>query len=90
MALMWVSQQSRCHPCNWPNCDEDASRNAALLIVSAFAALVEQSRATEVPAQKLGSRNILATVPERYCHIGIHTAGNLTPHAFDIMPLSCS
>ncbi len=51
-------------------------RVAASSNVTVFAALIEQQgSATESTEQKLGKRSILATIPERYCHVGVHTAG---------------
>ncbi|KAL0022852.1 hypothetical protein WJX79_011082 [Trebouxia sp. C0005] len=39
-------------------------------------ALIEQEgSATKSTERKLGKRSILATIPERYCHVGVHTAG---------------
>jgi len=60
-----------------PNC----SILKRLAHVTAFAALIEQQgSATQSTQQKPGKRSILATIPERYCHVGIHTAGTHTPH----------
>ena len=40
-------------------------------------ALTEQQGSdSKDPQQVPDSRQILATIPERYCHVGIHTAGD--------------
>ncbi|KAL0030213.1 hypothetical protein WJX77_003267 [Trebouxia sp. C0004] len=39
------------------------------------ALIQQQGSATESTEQKPGKRSILATIPERYCHVGVHTAG---------------
>ena len=44
--------------------------------IALVAALIEQrGSAAESSEQKLGKRSIWATIPERYCHVGVHTAG---------------